>query len=135
MQIGTTVYNLEDIHYFMNHYHYGKSTIENLKRKIIAISEDKSKFAITTFNGRIENWYSFETGKSNSWDKSSAYVLEKQLVLDEYIRELEKFKIEQEEKDKNSIEMLEREIERIKAKGLPIHKFISKQEDYIRSLK
>lgn len=63
------------------------------------------------------------------------YVLEKQRVIDEYIRELEKFKIEQEEKDKTSIEMLEREIQKIKSKGLPIHKFILKQEDYIRLLK
>ena len=51
------------------------------------------------------------------------------------IRELEKFKIEQEEKDKTSIEMLEREIQKIKSKGLSIHKFILKQEDYIRLLK
>jgi hypothetical protein len=102
IQIGSQVYNLEDIHYFMNHYHYSKSKIENLNtRKIIAISEDKTKFAVSTFNGRIENWYSFETGKSNSWDKSSVYVLDKQQVIDEYKNELEKFKIEQEDYIRN----------------------------------
>lgn len=134
LEIDQKVYNLSKISMFMNKTHYDKSLLENISNnKIIAISEDKTKFAIKKFNGRIENWYDINTGKSNGWD-DNIYTTNLEKVLEIYEYQLEKFKAEQELKDLEEIKQLEQKIEKIKNKENLEHKFIEKQEDYVNKI-
>lgn len=135
LEIGQKVYNLSNISMFMRRgINSDKSTIESISNyKVIAISKDKTKFAIKTFNERIENWYDINTGKSNGWD-DNIYTTDINKVLETYEYELEKFKVEQALKDLEEIKNLELQISKIKNKENIDHKFIEKQEKYFDKL-
>ena len=135
LEIGQIVYNLTNIEMFMRRgINSDKTLIENISNnKIIAINENQTKYAIKTFNGRLENWYDVETGKSNAWD-SNVYTTDINKVLETYEHYLESFKNEQALKDLEEIKNLEQKILKIKNKELPEHKFIEKQEKYFNNL-
>lgn len=135
LEIGQKVYNLSNIPMFMRRgINSDKSTIESISDyKVIAISDDKTKFAIKTFNGRLENWYDINTGESHAWDQN-IYTTDINKVLEAYEYELEKFKAEQNLKDLEEIKQLEQKIEKIKNKESSEHKFIDKQEKYFNNL-